>query len=752
MVSYSPGGKKKKESFDDYYARKVHGLMEFVRDALRSAGKDLEKSPFAGLSFNKSDNTIRDENNRKTVFLIFHAGASFLTDGGDQGSLGQDSPSDMIDAFIDSETFHYYRDTIGLGANGVTVQGKTPLLIDEVMMCSETSNQDGLNWGIQGILVNQIARQLGIPDLFSTGITGVGAFCIMDVAGYSAGNGFIPPYPSAWVRAFMGWDKPKTIPIGTSNSYSVKALCSALDKNSNADDDTTILLVPLNNHEYYLIENRQRNLSGNKSLFRYDTTDNNGIVISPYPYNINIDSNVLSTSDYSGVIQQVSNNDVSLPASGVLVWHVDENIIRERFQYNMVNSDSSYRGVSLVEADGVTDLGIMFRDVFYQAAFDYGGAEDVFPHETLVDRDKKFHVDSISPYTLPSTRSNDGGHTYLKLRIEPSKSNPGKEYLFLTRGSHDHKITNYSDSSFIITTEWDYLVPSWPRCAAPERFYDPLLCELDQSAKGKELILLGKSGRVYAWSGDSSTQNRYNRRPLTVDRVDLRGDTIKDADTAYCLDSLPGVNSMPSVVNGKVFIPSSESRIYVLSGLSATTNNEFDTIPLNIKPSTYICNFRDSSWAIGSRNGRIVFGKSMDTTFSMKLHSDSMVCAIAAIKEKPSVVAAVQVDGSLTICNSEDTKADTRVNVPGIGPYTIVTGDLDRDSVSEIVVSDSRHGIWVYKQDLSLAPGWEAEPADWPSVYTYREGDDSKDRSTLPVNLSPHHWQILTGMGILTFW
>jgi hypothetical protein len=37
---------------------------------------------------------------------------------------------------------------------------------------------------------------------------------------------------------------------------------------------------------------------------------------------------------------------------------------------------------------------------------------------------------------------------------------------------------------------------------------------------------------------------------------------------------------------------------------------------------------------------------------------------------------------------------------------------------------------------MSLAPGWEANPSDWPSVYTAVPGAAS-DRSRLPVNLSP---------------
>ena len=738
MTHYSPGGKKRSESWDDYYNRKTYGLMSFVKDAITYSDKASD-SPFSRLRFEASDSTIRDEQNRKTVFLIFHAGASYLTDGGEQGALGQDSPSDMIDAFINSEFFSYYRDTLELKHNGIMVQGKTPFLINEIMMCSETSNQDGLNWGIQGILVNQIARQLGIPDLFSTssGISGVGAFCIMDFAGYSAGKGFIPPYPSAWVRAFMGWDEVRTVPIASNKASRVKALTSVLDGGA-LKEDTTILMVPLNDHEYYLIENRQRNLSTNKNLFKYDTTDEYGVVIASYPYNIDIDSNVLVTSgaDESNVILEVRNNDVSLPASGVLVWHVDERIIRERLTYNMLNADSSYRGVSLVEADGITDLGVMFRDVFYQAAFDYGGAEDVFPHETQIEKGSPQVVNSFGPYTRPSTRSNDGGHTYLKMQITPASSSYKKEYTLLARGSKYHKIANYSDSVFTVSTSWDYLVPSWPRRAEPGEFYDPVLCDLDRSRAGKELILVSASGRIYAWSSDTSLTSGYNSRQLAIDRINLLGDTLRQADTVLFLDSIPFIVSMPSAIAGAVYIPSGNKRIYVLRSLSETVGHTLDSIFLSAVPSTYLCQYQDSSWALGCEKGRLVFGKGLDTVSTIRLKSDSSVCAVAAIGENQSI-AVIQMDGTLSLCKAGENKPDTSIKVPGIGPYTLVTGDLDRDNSSEIIVCDSRHGIWVYKQTMSLAPGWEKDPSDWPSAYSYTEENKTDNRSRFPINLSP---------------
>lgn len=743
MTHYSPGGKKGSETWDDYYYRKSYGLMKFVKDAIENAGKDPKTSPFADLRFEESDSTIRDSRNRKTVFLIFHAGSSYLTDGGEQGSMGQDTPSDMIDAFIDQEFFRYFGDTLDLPSDGLTVQGKSPLLIKELMMCSETSNQDGLNWGIQGILVNQIARQIGIPDLFSTssGISGIGAFCIMDFAGYSAGNGFIPPYPSAWVRAFMGWDRVKVAPIGAAGSYNVKALTSVLDGTGVTGNDTTILMVPINDHEYYLIENRQRNLSGNKNLFKYDTTDDHGVVIASYPYNINIDSNVQEVS--SGVIQKVRNNDISLPASGVLVWHVDERVIREKMKYNMVNADSSYRGISLVEADGVTDLGIMFTDVFYQAAFDYGGAEDVFPHETSVDGKKAVSVNNFGPYTRPSTRSNDGGHTYLDITINPVSSKSRKEYMLLARGENYHKVTNISDSVFSVKVKWDYLVKSWPRCAAPGQYFDPVICELDAETRGEEFVLVSKSGHLYAWPTDTSETNSYNKTAMAVDRVDLLGDTVKNADTIFYLQKLSNVSAMPSTVSGNVMIPSENRQIYVLKKLSLTSAAGIDSISIDKIPSTYVCNYSDSSWVIGCRDGSVVSGKSLKMLSTIRLRSDSAVTAIAAIRESSSSIAVIQNNGILSICDIKSGGVDDSVKVPGIGPYTLITGDIDRDSESEIVVCDSRHGVWVFKQDLSLAPGWVAEGVDWASLYTYNDDEDKKDegekadRSRLPENLSP---------------
>ena len=752
VLYYSPGGKKNSETWDDYYARKTMGLMYFVRDAIVAAAADsTSPSPFAGLSYNAADGTLRDQNNCKCAILIFHAGSSYLTNGGKNGSSGRDTPGDMIDAFISSEWFAAYQDSLKLSGNGIRVKGAADsLLISEIMMCSETSNQDSLNWGIQGILVNQVARQLGIPDLFSTssGESAVGAYCIMDFAGYSSGNGFIPPYPSAWIRAFMGWDNAQVASLGASTSNRLKALTTVLDRDSaqiaqSAGADTTILLIPINDHEYYLLENRQRNLSGNDSLFLYDTTLSNKTmqVVAAYPFNVNIDSNVLLATgmNASNVILKVRNNDISIPSAGVLVWHVDENVIRNRLASDLVNADSVYRGVSLVQAGGIQDIGVAFTSAFYQAVFyDYGGAEDPFPHLVrFAHADSNFMVDSFGPYTAPSTTSNDGGKTWLTLSMGAGNDTTRHEIGEIQ--DYDGLAVNYEDSVFTVAARWDYLTPGWPKIAAPKSFYDPVLADLDPAHAGKELFLLDSSGRLYAWSTDSSAVT-YGSRQVLFNQIDVKGDTLHAADTATCLDSIGGVVAMPSAIGNAVFIPNRDSGLRVLTALSSS-GPTWSSIGLGDTVSSYVCQFRsDSAWAVGCEHGRLVFGKGLDTLSSTRLPSTGAVCAIAALRERQDSVAVIQADGWLSICTigTAQPVAKTKLDASAVGPFTLATGDINRDSASEIVVCDARHGLWVYLRNLTLAPGWTPRPSDWPSRYidSATQAQAANNRSKLPVNTS----------------
>jgi len=735
MTDYSPGWKRKTESTDKYWDRKTHGLMMFIKDALEAADRHSD-SPFKNLKMDEKG-VLRDTaTNHKAVILILHAGASYLTDGGLEGAAAADSPSDMIDAFINQEYFKYFKDTLKLDTTGITVTGNggKQLTIDEVMMCAETSNQDGLNWGIQGVLVNQLARQLGIPDLFSTssGVSAVGAFCIMDFAGYSAGQGFVPPYPSAWVRAFMGWDRPAA--VGAGGNYNVKALTSVLDGSNNsrtAGSDTTILLIPLNNNEYYLVENRQRNLSGDNSVFNYDGNSN---IISPYPFNVNIRANVKdSSNDKSNVILKTKNNDISLPASGVLVWHVDERVIRQRLAYNFVNADSSYRGVRLVESDGINDLGVTFTDAFYQAAFDYGGAEDVFPHRSIrYDKTKpNADVNGFGPYSRPSTRSNDGGHTYLDISFIRS----GKEKVERTLNFQNDTIANYSDSVFTVNIKNDYTAPGWPRRAAPDNFFDPIITGISVSPSSKDtvLALLSESGRFYLYSVNGSKKESYGNRTAATVLLDYQGKVTDSSKVTY-FDSIPGAFTFPTAIGGNIYIPSTQKKLYVYN---STDIGGRTTVDLPNTATSYVCGIDNQTWAVGLTDGKIVIGSDNVITDTIgSLNSKSPVCAVAALKDSAVTFAAIQDDGTLSIIKSNNVVRSEKVP-NGIQPFTLITGDLDNDNKSELIVSDSRQGVWVYTRELKLAQGWKENPNDWANTY-YIDPDPKKSsgRDRYPKNFS----------------
>ncbi|MDR2692800.1 MAG: hypothetical protein LBB74_01110 [Chitinispirillales bacterium] len=786
MTGYSPGWKRKQESIDAYWDRKTRGLMTFVRDAVKEAAKDVGNSPFRGL-YRDGDILRERATGRKAVILILHAGASYMTDGGTTGEA--DSPSDMIDAFINRDYFKYYRDAIAPDSVGITVTGADgeALTVDEVMMCAETSNQDGLNWGVQGILVNQMARQLGIPDLFSTssGVSAIGAFCIMDFAGYSAGQGFIPPYPSAWVRAFMGWDRPYT--VGAGGGYGVKALTSAIDREGAGrmfGNDTSILLIPINGSEYYLVENRQRNLSGDRSVFKYD----NGAIISAYPFNVNIDANVKRFSDgASRVILETKNNDISLPASGVLVWHIDERVIRQKLEHNIVNADSSYRGVRLVEADGINDLGVTFKDAFYQAAFDYGGAEDVFPHKSVRGDKSKADADvwGFGPYSRPSSRSNDGGHTYLNIDFRQAGGSPRTE---LSISFQNDTVVNYSDSLFLADVRYDYLTPGWPRRAAPEAskldtavtgsFFDPLVTGLALSSSGNNkdtvLALLSESGRFYLYSVNGAKRESYGDKVAAVRLTDYHGKAVDTDITVTYFDSIPGAFTFPTAIGGKIYVPASSipttpflskaasrpsstssktakssrapssrmsktsqagDAIYVYGSVDMTDRT---ILHLPSAPSSYVCGIDNASWAIGLTDGRIIVGTNISVIDTIKLSSDSSVCALAALKDNIGGFAAVQSDGVVSVVKpNRDSVVSTKIT-KGIPPFTVVTGDLDNDGKeSELVISDSRQGVWVYTRELKLAQGWKDDPNDWANAYYVDpQRRSGADRNRYPKNYS----------------
>ena len=155
-----------------------------------------------------------------------------------------------------------------------------------------------------GVWCHEFGHELGLPDFYDTDSSseGAGNWAVM-AAGSWGNNGETPVYFSAYSRYWLGWEEPELI----------------------IDDVTNLVIEPVSeggvayklpipgnwsdSKQYFLIENRQQ--------INYDTY---------------------------------------IPGEGLLIWHIDEEIMDSKWASNTVNNDEDHKGMDLEEADGNDDL------------------------------------------------------------------------------------------------------------------------------------------------------------------------------------------------------------------------------------------------------------------------------------------------------------------------------------------------------------------------------------------------------------
>jgi len=347
IISYNRTSRRQGEKMEEFDSVRTADYARFVNDVLELAKEDIKNRPVM---------------NR--VILIAHAGHSRLIDGGTMGTRGANTPGDFIDAYIDTSWGDFWR--------GFEVsEGDS---IRSVMVTSETAEQDGLKWGIEGTITSQIGRELGLPYTFDVvkGFSRLGYFDGMDFAGYNAGDGFFPSLPSAWLRIHAKWDTP--IEVKKNDVIEIcAASCAEL-----CGDSPQIVKIPINNNEYILLENRQRMCEGKAGI------------------------------------------DTALPASGIVAWRVNEWYVREFLSLSSggaVNAwgGDNYRdhqfGIAMIEASGVLGLGKEFKSSG-GSYFYFGSGSDLLPHKRFKSKDTVF---SINPSGYANTASTFGGYSGIKI-------------------------------------------------------------------------------------------------------------------------------------------------------------------------------------------------------------------------------------------------------------------------------------------------------------------------------------------------
>jgi len=335
------------------------------------------------------------------VFLIFHAGAG--RDISLPGSIGneRDLPSLYLSENAIKEIFN--NDLSGFPINKF---GKTNSLIIPETESRELETISGkflFEITINGLLAASIASHLGLPDLYNTetGLSAIGRFGLMDGQSIFAYNGCFPPEPSAWEKIYLGWIDPITIP-------QENALINLTANLSASLSDTVILKVPINSVEYYLIENRQRDVKDKGANLTYIVNGNSmtkrfSDTTGFYSYD---------TDSLSGVVINVDEFDWALPGNGIVIWHIDESVINEKLESNTINNDKDRRGVDVEEADGVQDIGEKYITIFGDEVIGEGTEEDFW----FRGNKTTLYKNIFSKNSRPNTNTNSGANSLITIK------------------------------------------------------------------------------------------------------------------------------------------------------------------------------------------------------------------------------------------------------------------------------------------------------------------------------------------------
>ena len=351
------------------------------------------------------------------LFAIFHAGVG--RDISLPGSIGNER--DIPSVYLSENSL---KNIFGNSFSGFNSNGKS-ILNTMVLPSTESRELEGIGGSvlielsINGLIVASIASHLGLPDLFDTetGKSAIGRFGLMDGQSIFTYGGLFPPEPSAWEKIYLGWSTPIEISPGffpelqNSGTLNFKLASSLVNSN-----DPKIYKIPLNDSEYYLVENRQRDVNANGSIITY-VLDDQVKTISFTDDTTGFES--FDIEALQGVVTDVDEYDWALPGNGILIWHIDENVINEKLASNSINTDKFRRGVDLEEADGIQDIGEEFTTIFGDIIIGEGSDQDLWYEGNKAD----LYKNKFDSKSKPSTSTNDGAKSLISFSNFSSSSN-----------------------------------------------------------------------------------------------------------------------------------------------------------------------------------------------------------------------------------------------------------------------------------------------------------------------------------------
>ena len=401
----------------------------------------------------ESDHEKRTTELLKDALMIAHATDSINFSAFDivaviHAGVGQDfnlpfldpTPEDIPSTFVDKDMINkYLGGPIQIGNNfvysGIILPESQNYPLMDNNINEALSDPCDVQYSITGTWALMIGFAAGLPPLWhvESGKSGVGVFSLMDL-GANNGRGIVPAPPDAWTRIYAGWESPVEIQLFN-------------EVNLESNKSHQIGKININENEYFLIEYRNNWFRENVSIdsSRYSVWEET----NDYPtyVKILIDSADISFNEF-GVITEVENYNLGLPASGLLIWHIDENKINAGIDSYSVNANQNHRGVDLEEADGAQDIGYI-SNLLTDPSSGYWG-DMWFPENKEYYRANSNGSMTFSSFTFPNTKSNKNANSGILIN---DISRSSKSMSFKIASHYDISIINDKNKSILF--QWD---------------------------------------------------------------------------------------------------------------------------------------------------------------------------------------------------------------------------------------------------------------------------------------------------------
>ncbi|HEX38169.1 MAG TPA: T9SS type A sorting domain-containing protein [Candidatus Cloacimonetes bacterium] len=386
-------------------------LIQYFKDAITTADTtEFEHTP---------DIIFSDYNH----IMILHAGSDW------QHDVFWDTPCDIPSCY-----FTLRDDSVAVNDSTYFVKegGNSPETISQDFY---KSNHFIYGFGtINAEVFHEFGHGLGFVDLYNTSnmYPAVGYWDIMDSGGFGSAvlidtlqtppdslviEAVLPTLPSAWSRELI-WGKEFKA-SGRMLNLTSPAHVEISAAELNDVPHPQFIKIPINDKEYYLIENREVELDNQGApIIKVDEITGR---VPLYPMNPETEQNNYEFDYFLPTYDAYKEAETN---GGLCIWHIDDYVIYDqqveidgemysRFDANMINAVSSRRGVKLIEADGIEDIGNPYSNYAYGTCY-----EPFFktrPGTWTPSDTSRYHNYKFAPNTFPASRSNEGINSLIEV-------------------------------------------------------------------------------------------------------------------------------------------------------------------------------------------------------------------------------------------------------------------------------------------------------------------------------------------------